>query len=226
VPVSSAGARQAVVAAIQAGDRALLARLLRDDPALAGLPTPDGLSPLRLALYRHQPALVEDLLAVLPPVALSVHDAAAAGVVDRLAALLQAEPGVANALAADGFPPLALAAYFGQRAAVELLLAYGATVTTAAANGSRVTALHAALAGPEPEIARLLVAAGADVNARQQGGYTPLHSVAANGRLALAELLVAAGAEPGATNDAGQTPSDLARQAGHVDVAEALLSGS
>jgi len=226
VPVSSAAARRAVATAIQHGDRAQLARLLHDDPALASQPTPDGLSPLRLALYGHQAALVQDLLAVLPPADLSVHDAAAAGVVERLTALLVADPPAANALASDGFPPLALAAYFGQRAAVELLLAHGASVALAAANDSRVTALHAALAGREPAIARLLIAAGADVNARQQGGYTPLHTAAANGLLALAELLVASGADPQAPNDAGQTPIDLANQAGHLDVAEALLGGT
>lgn len=215
-------AHQTLLAAIAAADRATVRRVLATEPACASQPTPEGLSPLRLALYEQQSAIAQDLLAVLPVEALSVHDAAAAGVLERLATLLAADASAANTLASDGFPPLALAAYFGQRGAVELLLRHGADVRAVARNDFGVTALHAALAGPDPDVARLLVAAGADVNARQSGNSTPLHSTAANGYLELTHLLLERGADPQARNAAGRTPAEVARQSGHAAVADAL----
>ena len=53
--------------------------------------------------------------------------------------------------------------------------------------------LHAAAAGRHAEVCRLLLAAGADVNATQHGGYAPLHEVAASGEVELVELFLSAG---------------------------------
>ena len=56
--------------------------------------------------------------------------------------------------------------------------------------------LHSAAAGRHIEVCRVLVAAGADVNARQHGGFTPLHEAAQHGDIELVELLLSAGADP------------------------------
>ncbi|MBV9546606.1 MAG: ankyrin repeat domain-containing protein, partial [Chloroflexi bacterium] len=177
---------------------------------------------LLAALYHHQQAIADDLARTIPPESLTIHEAAAAGVLDRLAHLLAADPSSANAWAPDGFTPLALAAFFGRRESVELLLQHGADVSVAARNPSGVTALHAALAGPEPEIARILVAAGADVNARQQRGFAPLHTTAQNGSLELSQFLLEHRADPSVATDDGRTPADLARAAGHTVLADYL----
>src|SRR5438270_13307228 len=110
--------------AIEAGDVESVRALLDAEPALAAARAQDGLSAVLAAQYRHQHDVVAALLAASPP--LDVFDAAAVGDVDRLAELLEADPSSANAYAAEGFFPLALAAHFGQPAAVDLLLQRGA----------------------------------------------------------------------------------------------------
>src|SRR5438034_9163167 len=72
---------------------------------------------------------------------------------------------------------------------------YGAKVGTAARNKMKVTALHAAAAAQQLDIARMLVAHGADVNARQEEDFTPLHEAAATGQLKFAKLLLDHGAD-------------------------------
>jgi len=181
-------------------------------------------SPILDALYHGRRDEAERLCAERGADALTVHEAAAMGAVARLQALVREDPPVVNAWADDGFQPLGLAAFFGRREAVSLLLARGGQVNTPARNPMRVTALHAALAGPTPELAGALIAAGADVNARQQDGVTPLQEAAANGRADLVTLLLEAGADPVATDDKGRTAADWATQSGHPEVVPLLTA--
>jgi ankyrin repeat protein len=156
------------------------------------------------------------------PETLSIHEAAAMGSVRRIAQLLDDDPAAANAWSPDGFQPLGLAAFFGRPEAVELLLARGGEVNTHARHPFHVAALHAALAGPQPSIARLLIDAGADVNARQQAGIAPLHETAQNGDLELTQLLLDHGADPSVVDDQGKTPAATARAHAHEAVAALL----
>jgi uncharacterized protein len=179
-------------------------------------------SPILDALYHGRRDEADRLLAERGADALTVHEAAAMGAVGRLKTLLSQEPDVVNAWAEDGFQPLGLAAYFGQREAFSLLLASGGEVNTPARNSMKVTALHAALAGPTPELAGTLIDAGADVNARQQDGVTPLQEAAANGRADLIAVLLEHGADPLAADEKGRTAADWARQSGHAELVELL----
>jgi ankyrin repeat protein len=206
--------------AVTSGDAPRLRELLGDDPALAGARDDDGVSLLLRARYAMDDALVEAVLEARPE--LGVHEAAAVGDAARLRALLGAEPQLARAVAADGFTPLHLAAFFGQPHAVRLLLERGADPEAVAANATAVTPLHSAAAADDREAARLLLVAGADPNARQRGGYAPLHSAAAAGDGELAQLLLENGADPGLASDGGATAADLARERGHEDLADAL----
>ena len=56
------------------------------------------------------------------------------------------------------------------------------------------------------------LAAGADVNMKDDWGKTPLHKAAAYGGKEVTELLIDAGADVNAKNDEGRTPLDLAIQ--------------
>jgi ankyrin repeat protein len=179
-------------------------------------------SPVLDALYHGQTAEAERLAAELGAEHLSVHEAAALGSLDRLRRLLSTDPGVAYEWSADGFQPLGLACFFGRRAAVELLLTNAAELNTPARNAFQVTALHAALAGPDPGIAATLIAAGADVNAAQQGGVTPLQEAAHIGDANLVRLLLDHGANVSGADDRGRTAADYARERGHTAVLELL----
>jgi ankyrin repeat protein len=209
-----------VFALIEAGDVTALRAVLADDPSAAEARRADGPSALLWACYQGASEALAALLEANPR--LDVYEAAALGRTDALRAELDRDPGLAIAFAPDGFTALGLASFFGHRVAVEMLLARGARVSDASRNRMRVTPLHSALAGSDPAIAELLLAAGADVNAVQADGYTPLHEAAQNGERDMAERLVAAGANPGARLDDGSTPADSARRAGHRALANWL----
>jgi len=212
---------------IQSGSTAEIASAVEADPALAAWRDPQGVSALLWSIYLGQPLVrdfLRDRLTALG-VVLDVFETAALGDRDRLVAILAADYASAASFSADGWTPLHLAAAFGTPETAELLLDHGAPVNAVSANAQRNQPLHAALAlSRNPTTIALLLARGADPNARQTGGFTPLFSAAAAGRRDLAEQLLAAGANPSLTADDGQTAAQFARTRGHAELAEWLDS--
>ena len=157
------------------------------------------MSELLQAIYRGDTARAEELLAAQPE--LDVFEAAAAGRTERLRDLLDGDPSLANAWAEDGFQPLGLASFFGHFDAARLLVERGAGVNSASRNDMRVMPLHSAAATPDAEsryeLAKLLLEAGADPNARQQDDFTPLMAAEQHGDERLRDLLLAHGATRG-----------------------------
>jgi ankyrin repeat protein len=88
------------------------------------------------------------------------------------------------------------------------------------------TALHFACFFGHPESARLLVEAGAplDAVAPAFGAVQPLHSAAAGGKVEIVRLLLEHGADPNATQAGGTTPLHTAARHGSRDMVEALLA--
>ena len=96
-------------------------------------------------------------------------------------------------VAADRDTRLADAAQRGDRQAVRALLAQAPDVN--AAQGDGMTALHWAVLNDDLEMARALVAAGANVKATTRlGDNTPLLMAAQNGNATLLAVLLDAGA--------------------------------
>jgi ankyrin repeat protein len=84
-------------------------------------------------------------------------------------------------------------------------LAVGADVNAKNRYGS--TPLHRAAYAGHKEIAELLIAKGADVNAGDK--VTPLHYAAQGGEKEMVELLIVDGADVNKKDDDGKTPLDL-----------------
>jgi len=86
------------------------------------------------------------------------------------------------------------------------------------------TSLHWAAWMGHDDVVRLLVASGADVNAKNNLGLTPLHWAAQKGHRNAAELLVASGAVVDAKENGGSTPLHRAAWKGHEDVVRLLVA--
>ena len=179
-----------------------------------------GASPPMQALYEGDREGAERLLAERGQV--DVFEAAAFGRVERLRELVDSDPGLATAFSPDGFTALHLAAFFAHPEAAALLLERGADATGRARNAMAVEPLHSAAAADQTEISRMLLDAGADPDAVQEGGFAPLHAAAHNGNVELAELLLERGADRSRATDDGQTAADYAREAGHTALADSL----
>jgi ankyrin repeat protein len=183
-----------VFTAIEAGDEAALRRLVEEDPSAIAARNAEGLSPTLRALYLGRQELLEVLLGLEPE--LDVFEAVAVGDEPCVRELVDSDPALVNAWAPDGFTPLQLASFFGHPAIVRSLLERGADVHAVSRNEMSVQPLHAACAGPSAlEIARMLLDAGADPNARQQDDFTPLMAAQQRNDAELEALLGERGAD-------------------------------
>lgn len=208
--------------AIQSGNLAEMQSLLAAQPGLALTKSPQGLSPLMLALYHRQGEVVAILLAQGVP--LNWYEAASVGAIPRMESLLTVQPALLHQAASDGFSALGLACFFGQEKAVNFLLEQGAKVNQASENSFQVRPIHSSVAAGNLPITLALLQAGADPNAAQMQGVRPLHSAAHQGNLEMVELLLAHGADATLATEEGKTALDFAREDGHEAVAGRLES--
>jgi len=207
---------------IRAGDVARLRALIAADGSVVNTRSEKGYSPVLIAQYHRKPDCLGVLLAARP--VLDIWDAASVGATARVAELLDADPGLLNAYAPDGFFPLALAAFFGHPETVKLLLARGADVGQAARNPMKIQALHSAVTN-SLETVKMLVDAGAPVNAKQDKGYAPLHEAVNRGDVEMTRYLLAHGADPKQQNDDGKSAIGIAADKGNQDILK-LLKGA
>jgi ankyrin repeat protein len=162
------------------------------------------------ALYAGDVARARDLLP--HDSELTIFEAAAFGRTERLREILAADPAQADAISEDGFTALHLAIFGGQEGATRLLIEHGADLDRVSTSAiAQVSPLGTAAFVRSLPLARLLLDAGADVNARERsGGFTPLHAAAEHGDVDLARELIARGADPRIRTTDGRTAADLA----------------
>jgi len=158
----------------------------------------------------------------------------------RVKELLEQYPALVHAQATWGETPLGAAAQTGQREIAEYLLSRGAALDICTAAMLGMTDQVAAMLQADPgqahalgahdipviyyptlhsykEIAELLLAHGADINAGE-GKETALHGAAGFGQTAMAEWLLEHGAQVNPKDFNGKTPLRVAMDNGHKDI--------
>ena len=103
------------------------------------------------------------------------------------------------------FPAFMYAVKEGNEASIRALVAAGADVNLGERSNSNFP-LRAACAHNRPDIVRLLLELGANVNATSSEGITALHWVCHTGNLPVAHILLDHGADPNAGNRQASTP--------------------
>ena len=197
-----------------AGDR--LQALLTTDATLADARDEQGVSGLMLALYYRKAEIAAVLQAAR--VSLDLFEATAVGDMPRVQALLAADQALVDAYSPDGFTALHFAAFFGQSETGRALLAAGASPNAVARNAMVVQPLHSSAAAGHLAISQALLDSGADVNARQGGGYMPLHEAIGRDDAALVKLFLASGADPSLQLDDGRDAHALAAERANPEV--------
>jgi ankyrin repeat protein len=135
----------------------------------------------------------------------------------RLREILERDPHRANDLR-TGLSPLGWSVYGNQPECAEILFEHGAIADRPPYD---VEAWGPAAHVANTNLARVLLAHGADPNCRNKAGDTPLHAAIKNriviDPIAFVELLLAAGADPEIRNNDGRTVLDEAlQQAGKI----------
>ena len=118
--------------------------------------------------------------------------------------------------------PMLGAFKFGDMEVARTLLDLGAPVDFADGNG--ITMLSRSVLNNEVEMARMLIARGANVNSVDKLGMTPLLWASAIdfGDAGMIELLIASGARADARNKDGLTPLEIARKHRHTHLVPVL----
>ena len=213
-------ASEALLDAIRTRNTEAVQSLLSSEAGRSGQGGPGGETLVLYACYVGAVDLAPTLRGSRP------YDACEAAALGNLASLNEAldrDADLISRRSGDGWTPLHLAGFFGRDDCAAYLIDNGAPLDALSTNATRNTPLHAALAGAtNATLVRRLVFAGADVEARGEGGFQPLHLAASRGDQMLCDLLISRGANPNATTDDGTKPADLARKRGFEEVAKRL----
>jgi ankyrin repeat protein len=175
-------------------------------------------------------------------------DAVKRGRADQVKAMLDARPELVTAKTAGGVSAILLGVYYRHAEIAEVFVAHGAKLTMAeacslgkaaqvaaflkadpasasgrSADGYPVTGM--AVFFGHPEIARMLIEAGADVNeaATNATKVAIIHSAAAAGNLEIVRLLIEKGARVNVAQEGGFTPLHEAAAQGNRTMAELLI---
>jgi ankyrin repeat protein len=123
---------------------------------------------------------------------------------------------------ASGYPPLVVAARFGDLAAVTALLGASVNPDGEVADGLHQTALMEAARDAHVDVGRRLIRAGARVDRVDAHGETALMWAVRQGETEYAAMLLAAGADPLHRNADGTTPLSFAQSINHADLVRLL----
>jgi len=145
------------------------------------------------------------------PTGKDVFSAIKQGSVDRVEEMLRKTPHLVHATQPSGHGLLHAAALHGRPEVVPMLKRAGVPLNQKdSLPGSGETALHMAVRNNQMRVVEALLAAGADVNARNGNLWTALHDAANDGNLPMIEILLKFHADINAKEMTGSTPTDVA----------------
>jgi ankyrin repeat protein len=252
VNLAATGGDLRLVEAVKHQDKAGVRALLKQHVDV-NTPAGDGATALHWAAHWDDPEMVDLLIRAganvnaaddlgATPLSLACLNGNAVLVAKLLA--LKANP---NAASLTGTSPLMFAARTGSVDAVKALLVHGANVNASETLRGQ-TALMWAVAEQHPEVVRVLIEAGADLQARtlsypqrvsfgperpskdasafgdcEKGGSTPLLFAARVGDVESTRLLLAAGANANDAGPDGISAVVLATRSGHEKLARFLV---
>ena len=205
---------------VKRGELDAVRAALTEDPSLLNATNESGQSAFLLAKYYRQEQTANYLLGLEPK--LDIFSLCVAGRTAEVLRELERDPSLTRARSSDGWTLLHLAAFFRHADLAQALLDRGAEIEARSTNAMKNTPLHAAAAGGSAALVVMLAKRGADVNARQEGGWTALHSAAQSGNREMAEALLANGSEVNARAANNQSALDLALSGGHQETAALL----
>jgi quinoprotein dehydrogenase-associated probable ABC transporter substrate-binding protein len=205
-------------------------------------PDPQGWTPLQNAARQRKDSMVKLLIEL----GANPNQADHSGMTPLDAAIMRDHVASVQALLAGGadieqpglggFRPLALAIEESKYESAKALMEGGADVSVASGEGSLTPLMIvAAQTGPAEgarfvpgstrpsDIAKGLLAKGADVNAQAANGATALMIAAAHNSPPMIGLLMDAGADPNIKNKQGQTAADVAKLNDNMEAAQAIL---
>lgn len=209
---------------VKQGTVAQVRDLLESQPSLVNAQNTHGVSVVAISVYYGRKPITQELLRHHPK--LNIFEACMLGKAQLAERMVASDASLVNGYSADGFTPLHLAVFLGTPETAEMLLAHGAQVNAVSLNSMHVQPLHSALARTNArvgaEMAHILIAKGANVNATQEGGFTPLHEAAQNNNGAAVKELLRHKADANLKTSKGHTPFDLAKEANALDAIQAL----
>jgi ankyrin repeat protein len=154
--------------------------------------------------------------------AAEIHQAAEAGDLAKVKALLEKDPALVNAKDENGRTPLHSAAQGRHLDVLRYLVDKGTGLDALDNNG--IAPLHILARSGQTEAARLLIDRGADIDIKDPVKLTPLNMAAESGLEAMVKLLIEKGANIENKHAYGRTPLvGAARERGNVNVIRMLL---
>lgn len=162
------------------------------------------------------------LVAAVAVSAQEIFNAVKANDLEKVKALFEANPQLAQARDESGRTPLHWACLGVHYEMLQFLVEKGADVN--AQDNEGITPLHSLASKARAEGAALLIAHKADVNIVNADGETPLHFAAQSGRFAIVQQLIDHGAVAASKSHLGFTPLLRAILANSLEIAELLIA--
>jgi uncharacterized protein len=165
-------------------DLGKVTQMLSENPTLLNENADWIETPIQAAAHTGNRSIAEYLLEQGAP--LDICTAAMLNHPDEVAALLQEDPGLYEAVGAHNIPVMFFAAIGGSTQIADMLLQAGSNLNEGAGGN---TALHGAAGFGQTDMVRWLLDHGADPNAIDFNGKTPLELAEQTGHEAAAEML-------------------------------------